>query len=299
MLAVEPKFNRDLPKLVEILRKLSLEDPNLVTSINEETGEYLISGMGTLHLEIANTLITKTGMEIVTSKPIVIYREAVRKNAGPVEGKSPNKHNKIYIEVEPLEDAVLDLIKQGKISEYGDKAEMAKTLRAVGWAPEEAKGVWSIDEPFNMILDVTDVSLHEDPVHRGPAQMMPMTRRAMFVAFLEAAPTLLEPVQKITTRVPNELLGAVTSVITQKRGKIVSVDQKGHLVSVVGEMPTAESFDLSEVMRSQTQGRAFWGLEFARWSPVPTSLLQTVVEGIRKRKGLSLEPPSASDFMEA
>jgi len=96
-IAVEPKFNRDLPKLVEILRKLSLEDPNLVTSINEETGEYLISGMGTLHLEIANTLITKTGMEIVTSKPIVIYREAVRKNAGPVEGKSPNKHNKIYI----------------------------------------------------------------------------------------------------------------------------------------------------------------------------------------------------------
>ncbi|TMI19961.1 elongation factor EF-2, partial [Candidatus Bathyarchaeota archaeon] len=337
-IAVEPKFNRDLPKLVEILRKLSLEDPNLVTSINEETGEYLISGMGTLHLEIANTLITKTGMEIVTSKPIVIYREAVRRNAGPVEGKSPNKHNKIYIEVEPLEDAVLDLIKQGKISEYGDKAEMAKTLRAVGWAPEEAKGVWSIDEPFNMILDVTkgaqymqevrdmvlagyrwgikegpiayeqirglkvkitDVSLHEDPVHRGPAQIMPMTRRAMFVAFLEAAPTLLEPVQKITTRVPNELLGAVTSVITQKRGKIVSVDQKGHLVSVVGEMPTAESFDLSEVMRSQTQGRAFWGLEFARWSPVPTSLLQTVVEGIRKRKGLSLEPPKASDFMEA
>jgi elongation factor 2 len=337
-IAVEPKFNRDLPKLVEILRKLSLEDPNLVTSINEETGEYLISGMGTLHLEIANTLITKTGMEIVTSKPIVIYREAVRKTAGPVEGKSPNKHNKIYIEVEPLEDTVLDLIKQGKISEYGDKAEMAKTLRAVGWAPDEAKGVWSIDEPFNMILDVTkgaqymqevrdmvlagyrwgikegpiayeqirglkvkitDVSLHEDPVHRGPAQIMPMTRRAMFVAFLEAAPTLLEPVQKITTRVPNELLGAVTSVITQKRGKIVSVDQKGHLVSVVGEMPTAESFDLSEVMRSQTQGRAFWGLEFARWSPVPTSLLQTVVEGIRKRKGLSLEPPKASDFMEA
>src|SRR2546425_1365773 len=77
--------------------------------------------MGTLHLEIANTLITKTGMEIVTSKPIVIYREAVRRNAGPVEGKSPNKHNKIYIEVEPLEDAVLDLIKQGKLSEYGDR----------------------------------------------------------------------------------------------------------------------------------------------------------------------------------
>src|SRR6266704_1173168 len=313
-IAVEPKFNRDLPRLVELLRKLSLEDPNLVTSINEETGEYLISGMGTLHLEIANTLITKTGLEIVTSKPSVIYRE-----------------------VEPLEEQVMELIKAGKISEYMDKADMAKQLRAVGWEPEEARGVWSIDEPYNMILDVTkgaqymqevrdhvlagyrwgikegpiayeqirglkvkitDVALHEDPVHRGPAQIMPMTRRAMFTAFLEAQPTLLEPVQKITTRVPNDFLGAVTSVITQKRGKIVSVDQKGNLVSVVGDIPTAESFDLSEVMRSQTQGRAFWGLEFARWSPVPQSLLQSVVEGIRKRKGLSLEPPKASDFAE-
>src|SRR3989449_3509336 len=336
-IAVEPKFNRDLPRLVELLRKLSLEDPNLVTSINEETGEYLISGMGTLHLEIANTLITKTGLEIVTSKPIVIYREAIRREAGPIEGKSPNRHNKIYLEVEPLDEQVMELIKAGKISEYMDKADMAKQLRAVGWEPEEARGVWSIDEPYNMILDVTkgaqymqevrdmilagyrwglkegpiayeqirglkvkitDVALHEDPVHRGPAQIMPMTRRAMFTAFLEAQPTLLEPVQKITTRVPNDFLGAVTSVITQKRGKIVSVDQKGNLVSVVGDIPTAESFDLSEVMRSQTQGRAFWGLEFARWSPVPTSLLQSVVEGIRKRKGLSLEPPKASDFAE-
>src|SRR5438034_845488 len=144
-IAVEPKSNRDLPRLVDILRKLSLEDPNLVTSINEETGEYLISGMGTLHLEIANTLITKTGLEIVTSKPIVIYREAIRGKAGPIEGKSPNRHNKIYLEVEPLEEQVMELIKAGKISEYMDKADMAKQLRAVGWEPEEARGVWPED----------------------------------------------------------------------------------------------------------------------------------------------------------
>jgi elongation factor 2 len=293
--------------------------------------------MGTLHLEIATTLITKTGLEIVTTKPIVIYREAIRTPAGPVEGKSPNKHNKIDIKVEPLEQEVMDLIKAGKVTEYTDKAEMAKTLRGVGWEPDEARGVWSIDEPYNIIIDqtkgaqyvqeakdmilagyrwglkegpiayeqirglkvkITDVKLHEDPVHRGPAQMMPMVRRAIFAAFLSAAPTLLEPIQKITTKVPNDLLGAVTSVITQKRGKVVSVDQKANLVYVTGEIPTVETFDLSEVMRGQTAGRAFWGLEFARWSPVPLSLLQTVVESIRKRKGLSLEPPKAADFAE-
>jgi elongation factor 2 len=87
-------------------------------------------------------------------------------------------------------------------------------------------------------------------------------------------------------------------VISQKRGKIVSVDQRGHLVYIVGELPTAETFDLSEVMRGQSQGRAFWGLEFARWSPVPQSLIGQVITDIRKRKGLSPEPPTAQDFVE-
>ncbi len=336
-MAVEPKFSRDLPKLVELLRRLSLEDPNLVTKINEETGEYLIAGMGTLHLEIANTLITKTGLKIVTSEPIVIYRESIRGPAGPVEGKSPNKHNKIYLSVEPLPDKIVDMIKEGKIGEYQDKAEMAKMLRAEGWPPDEAKGVWSIDEGSNMLVEVTkgaqyvqevkdmviagyrwglkegplayeqmrgikvkitDISLHEDPVHRGPAQIMPMSRRAFFVAFLNDNPVLLEPIQRITVKVPPELLGAATSVISQKRGKIVSVDQRGHLVYVVGELPTAESFDLSEVMRGASQGRAFWGLEFAHWAPVPQSLVNTVISNIRKRKGLPPESQKAEDFME-
>jgi elongation factor 2 len=336
-IAVEPKFSRDLPKLVEILRRLSLEDPNLVTKINEETGEYLIAGMGTLHLEIASTLITKTGLEIVTSTPIVIYRESVKGTAGPVEGKSPNKHNKILLSVEPLPDKIVDMIKEGKIGEYQDKHEMAKILREEGWPPDEARGVWSVDEGSNMLVEVTkgaqylqevkemviagykwglkegplayesirgirvkitDMSLHEDPVHRGPAQIMPMSRRAFFIAFLSANPVLLEPVQRITVKVPPDLLGAATSVISQKRGKIVSVDQRGHLVYIVGELPTAETFDLSEVMRGQSQGRAFWGLEFARWSPVPQSLIGQVITDIRKRKGLSPEPPTAQDFVE-
>ena len=336
-IAVEPKFSRDLPKLVELLRRLSLEDPNLVTKINEETGEYLIAGMGTLHLEIATTLITKTGLQIATSNPIVIYRESVRGSAGPVEGKSPNKHNKVYLSVEPLPDKVVDMIKEGKIGEYQDRHEMAKILRDEGWPPDEARGVWSVDEGSNMLVEttkgaqylqevkemiiggyrwglkegplayeqirgikvkLTDVSLHEDPVHRGPAQIMPMSRRAFFIAFLSANPVLLEPIQRITVKVPPDLLGAATSVISQKRGKIVSVDQRGHLVYVVGELPTAETFDLSEVMRSQSQGRAFWGLEFARWAPVPQSLVGQVITDIRKRKGLPPEPPSAQDFVE-
>jgi len=336
-MAVEPKSSRDLPRLVDTLKKLSIEDPNLVTTINEESGEYLISGMGTLHLEIATTLITKTGLDIVTSKPIVIYRESVRSSAGPFEGKSPNKHSRIRISVEPLDTEIIDLVKSGKIGEYMDRHELARILREHKWEAEEARGVWSIDSASNLLIDVTkgtqylqeakemiiagyrwglkegplayepirgikvkigDVQLHEDPVHRGPAQIMPMTRRAFFAAFLSANPCLLEPIQKITVKIPSELLGAVTSVITQKRGKILSVEQKEHLVHVVGEIPTSETFDLSEVMRSGTAGRAFWGLEFSHWSPLPASLMLQVIGEIRKRKGLPPEPHKPEDFID-
>ncbi|MEM3381478.1 MAG: elongation factor EF-2, partial [Candidatus Bathyarchaeia archaeon] len=92
--------------------------------------------------------------------------------------------------------------------------------------------------------------------------------------------------------------GAVTSVISQKRGRVISVDQKGHLVYIVGEIPTSETFDLSEALRSATAGRAFWGLEFARWSPVPASMISQIIQDIRKRKGLPLEIQRAEDFLE-
>jgi elongation factor 2 len=294
--------------------------------------------MGTLHLEIANTLITKTGLEIVTSNPIVIYRETVRSSAGPFEARSPNRHNKVHIQVEPLDEETINMIKKGEISEYMDKHAMAKVLRDKGWPPEEARGIWAVEDSGNILVEVTkgaqylqevkdhilhgyrqalregplayetirgikvkviDVSLHEDPIHRGPAQIMPMTQRAIFACFMSANPTLLEPVQKITVKAPPDLLGAATSVISQKRGKVLSVEQKGHLVYVVGELPTSETFDLSEVMRGATAGRAFWGLEFSHWGPVPGSMINQVIADIRKRKGLPPEPHKAQDFLEA
>ncbi len=309
-MAVEPKFSRDLPKLVELLRRLSLEDPNLVTKINEETGEYLIAGMGTLHLEIATTLITKTGLrDCNVQTQSSSTAKASREPRDQSKAKSPNKHNKVYLSVEPLPDKIVDMIKEGKIGEYQDRHEMAKILREEGWPPDEARGVWSVDEGSNMLVEttkgaqylqevkemiiggyswglkegplayeqirgikvkLTDVSLHEDPVHRGPAQIMPMSRRAFFIAFLSANPVLLEPIQRITVKVPPDLLGAATSVISQKRGKIVSVDQRGHLVYVVGELPTAETFDLSEVMRGAISRQSLLGTRIRPLGTRPT-----------------------------
>jgi elongation factor 2 len=99
-IAIEPKHPKDLPKLVEALRRITVEDPNLIVKINEETGETLLSGMGVLHLEIATSLILETGLEITTTQPLINYRETIRNNAGPIMSKSPNKHNKIFMRVD-------------------------------------------------------------------------------------------------------------------------------------------------------------------------------------------------------
>ncbi len=335
--AVEPKHPRDLPKLVDVLHRLSIEDPNLVIKINEETGEMLMSGMGVLHLEIATTLIQQQGVEIITSKPLINYRETIRSSAGPVMAKSPNKHNKIYIKVAPLTENEINLIRTGRINENLDRKEIAKILREQGWDAEEARSVVAIDERGNLLLDLTkgvqflqesldsiragfvDVMItgalaheytrgvkvilhhfvpHEDPAHRTYAQLMPATRRAILGALLSADPVLLEPMLGIEVKCPADMIGAVASVISAKRGKTLNIIQKETMAIIEGEVPASETFDLSEVMRGATAGKAIWNTHFKAWSPVPSSMMMNVIREIRKRKGLPEEPPRAEEFID-
>ncbi|MFQ6076234.1 MAG: EF-Tu/IF-2/RF-3 family GTPase, partial [Candidatus Bathyarchaeia archaeon] len=335
-MAVEPRYSRDLPRLVNFLRKLHIEDPNLVTKINEETGEYLISGMGQLHLEIATTWIEKAGLDIVTSEPLVIYRESIREEAGPFEVRSPNRHNRLLIAVEPLEPEVIDLIRKGEVYDGMDRRAMASILREHGWKTTEARRVWTVDERLNILTDVTrgvqrldqvkgsivigfvdameegplsgepvrgvkvkleDARIHEDPVHFGPGQMIPAARHGIFAAMLSAKPVLLEPLLRVNVKLPVDQVGIITSIIAQKRGRILSVEQREYLTYVTGELPASETFDLSEVIRGGTSGRAFWGTEFSRWAPVPSSAQMEIVREIRKRKGLSPKPPRPADLL--
>ncbi|MCE4616102.1 MAG: elongation factor EF-2, partial [Aeropyrum sp.] len=156
-IAVEPTKIQDLPKMIDALRKLTIEDPNLVVKINEETGEYLLSGMGPLHLEIALTMLKeKYGIEVKASPPIVVYRETVRSTSQVFEGKSPNKHNKLYISVEPLNEETITLIQTGAITEDQDAKERARLLAdKAGWDYNEARRIWAIDENINVFVDKT------------------------------------------------------------------------------------------------------------------------------------------------
>jgi len=111
-----------------------------------------------------------------------------------------------------------------------------------------------------------------------------------------AKPVVLEPILGIEVRVPQDLVGNVASVISGKRGKVLDMQQKGILSIVIGEVPASETFDLSQAMRGQTAGKAIWNTFFKSWSPIPKSIVGELVPEIRKRKGLSPEPPKANEL---
>ncbi|MDL5502379.1 MAG: elongation factor EF-2, partial [Candidatus Methanoperedens sp.] len=131
------------------------EDPTLKVNINQETGEHLLAGMGELHLEVvAHRIQRDKHVEITTSKPLVVYRETVATHAGPVEGKSPNHHNRFYIEVEPLEQKVVELIKNNEVSMKMQEVERRDILMKAGMSKDEAKGITHIYEN-NIFIDMT------------------------------------------------------------------------------------------------------------------------------------------------
>jgi elongation factor 2 len=337
-IAVEPKRPTDLPKLIDAMQKMSIQDPNLVTTINQETGEYLLAGMGELHLEIAvKDLKSQYGLDIIQSEPTVVYRETIRHEVGPFMGKSPNKHNRIFFNFRPLDPKVIELIKQGEISEIVSPTRIEEILKEkVGWTTREARQVFAINENANLLIDTTsgiqglrevkqhisggfqwalndgplageavrgllvdmiDIKLHEDPVHRGPAQMMPAVRQALFAGILSGDPTLLEPISLIQVRVPADEMGNVTGLLSSKRGSIRSVEQEGPIVNIQGMIPVSESLGLSQEMRAATSGTAFWQMTFDHYAAVPDSMLPDIVRKIRIRKGMNPTPPRASEYI--
>ncbi|MCL7475597.1 MAG: elongation factor EF-2 [Methanosarcinales archaeon] len=334
--AVEAKHMKDLPKLVEVLRQVAKEDNTLKVTINEETGEHLMSGMGELHLEVIGHRIERDkGVEITTSPPIVVYRETVQKHAGPVEGKSPNRHNRFYIEVEPLSNEVVDLIKSGEVSMRMPEVERREKFMEAGFDKDEAKGISTIyesnilinttkgiqylNETMELVIDgfeevmvggplsrepcqavkvrLVDAKLHEDAVHRGPAQVIPAVRSAIQAAMLSADDTLLEPYQNVFIQTPQNNMGGATSEIQGRRGVISNMTQEGDMTIIESKAPVAELFGFAGDIRSATEGRASWSTEFAGFEPLPMNLLKDVVTKIRQRKGLKAEMPKPSDFV--
>ncbi len=330
--AIEPENPKDLTRLMETLIQLSKEDITLKVEINKETGEYLITGLGPMHLEWIETKLNKyLGIPVRTSSPIVKYRESVTKKSGVKQGRSPNKHNDFFIYIEPLEEEVYNAIREGEIKEgifRKTSEEFVKKMMELGYSRDIAKrikciykgnifidatrGVVHIGEVIEMCIKafqqcmdagplakepifrtkvvLVDARLHEDSIHRGPAQVIPAVRQAIFDAFMDADPIIYEPVQIIRVDVPSEYSSAIINVLQQRRGQILNVDideEMGNTI-IIGKVPVAEALDLLPALRSVSMGKAILSLIDVKYEKLPRELQNDVIKKIRERKGLQV-----------
>ena len=342
--AVEPQSMKDLPKFIDALRSLAKADASLQVSTNAETGEALLAGMGELHLEITTYRIEEEqGIKVKVSEPIVVYRESIEGNntGRPFEGKSPNRHNRFYIEVEPLPENVIQGLRDGdfgkegairtkdakevgnKFAEFGMDKDLMRKIYAIHGTNvlvNDTKGIQNLHETRELIIEgfidcckkgpvaeeplmgvmvrLVDAKLHEDAIHRGPAQTIPAVRNSMKGALIRARSVIFEPMQNIRIDAPNDVIGGVTSELNKRRGIIEDMPVDGGTASVIGKMPVAESFGFSNSVRAASQGRAVWNTENAGYVHLPRELFNKVVGEIRERKGLKTELPGESQYMD-
>ena len=255
---------------------------------------------------------------------------------GDFEGKSPNKHNRFYITVEPLEDDIREAIVDGTIPSGNIKKskEVARQLIDMGWSKVHGRGVLCIEngcvfvdatkgiqnlfetrelliEAFNEVVKrgprahekmmgvkiiLNDAKLHEDAIHRGPAQTIPAVRNGINGALVSAGVALLEPKQNVYINVPQELMGSVTGEMSQRRAEIAGMETEGDMAVITAKAPVKEMFGFASEIRSATGGRALWSTEFAGYEPLPRELLDGITEDIRQRKGLKAEMPRPENY---
>jgi elongation factor 2 len=342
--AVEPRSMKDLPKFIDALRSLAKADASLVVTTNQETGEALLAGMGELHLEITTYRIEEEqGIKVKVSPPIVVYRESVESsNHGmPFEGKSPNRHNRFYVEVEKLPLPVIEALREGhfgdgpvrnkdtkevgnKFGEFEgmDRDTMRKiyAIKGTNVLVNDTKGIQALHETRELIIEafnevckrgpiaeepmmglyvrLVDAKLHEDAIHRGPAQTIPAVRNAIKGACIRARPVIMEPMQKMNVSVPNNWLGGVSREISNRRGVIEDMPADGEVTTVIGTVPVAETFGFSNDIRAASQGRAVWNSENCGFDILPIHLFEKTVESIRSRKGLKAEVPTEDNYTD-
>ncbi|MEF8775344.1 MAG: elongation factor EF-2 [Haloarculaceae archaeon] len=333
--SVEAQNMDDLPKLIETLQQVAKEDPTIQVEINEDTGEHLISGQGELHLEVITQRIERNqGIPVETGEPIVVYREAPQTESREVEGISPNRHNRFYMTVHPLDEPIVETLQHGEASMDMPELERREALQEAGLDKDtsqnvedivgqniivdDTKGIQHLNETMELVLEgmeealvdgplaaepvvgtlvrLHDARLHEDAIHRGPAQVIPAVRHSLHNALIDADVKLLEPIQQVRIDVPNEHMGAASGEVQGRRGRVDDMYQEGDLMVVEGVAPVEEMIGFSSDIRSATEGRASWNTENAGFQVLADNLQPDKILEIRERKGMKQELPERVNY---
>lgn len=281
---IEPKTKADQEKMGVALRRLAEEDPTFRVSGDPDTGETIIQGMGELHLEIiVDRMKREFGVEAQVGRPQVAYKETITAEA-EAEGKyirqsgGRGQYGHVWLKVAPRERGAgfefVDAIKGGIIPQ--------EFIPAVEKGVKEAmdKGVLAGYPIVDVETTVYDGSYHEVDSSEAAFKI------AASIAFQEAArrakPVILEPIMKVQVLVPQDFLGEVTGDLNSRRGKIEALSDRANIKVIDASVPLSEMFGYATNLRSMTQGRGSFTMEFGRYEPVPKNVEALIVEGKKK-----------------
>jgi elongation factor G len=277
--AIEPKTRADEEKLGTSLSRLALEDPTFRVTSDEETAQTLIHGMGELHLEIiVDRLLREFRVEANVGKPQVAYRETVRKKA-EAQGRyvrqtgGRGQYGDVYLEVEPNE--------AGKGFEFENKIVGGSIPRE--YIPAVEKGIReALDTGVLAGYPIVDIKvrLTDGSYHEVDSSEMAF-KIAASMGFKEACrrarPVLLEPVMDVEVVTPEEYMGAIVGDLNSRRGRIVSMEARGSSQVIRASVPLGQMFGYATEMRSMTQGRATYTMQFARYEEVPPAIAEEIM----------------------
>jgi elongation factor G len=278
--AVEPKTKVDQEKMSIALGRLAEEDPTFQVRTNEETGQTEISGMGELHLEVlVDRMKREFGVEANVGRPQVSYRETVRGTAEKIEGKfvrqtgGSGQYGVVYIDIEPAPGEGFDFINKIK-----GGAIPSEFIPAVEKGVEEAL-VNGVKAGYPMV-DIR-VTLVDGKYHDVDSSEIAF-KVAGSLAFKEAAkrakPVLLEPIFAVEVVTPEEFLGDVIGDLSRRRGRVEGQERRGNALAVTGQAPLSEMFGYATDLRSNTQGRATYTMQFEGYEEVPPSIAEKIIE---------------------
>jgi elongation factor G len=283
-IAIEPKTQADVDKLGVSLQKLAHEDPSFRTYTNEETGQTIIAGMGELHLEIiVDRLKREFKVEANVGKPEVAYREAISKKVD-AEGRyvrqtgGHGQYGHVKIEIEPAERGAGFVFENAIVGGVVPKEFIPSIEKGIREAL--GRGVLAGYPVIDIRARLYDGSYHEVD-SSGPAFEI-----AASMAFQDAAKRagihLLEPLMKVEVVTPDQYMGDVIGDLNSRRGKILGMNQRGNTTQVIdAEVPLATMFGYATDLRSKTQGRAVYTMQFSHYEAVPNSVQEEVVARVK------------------
>jgi len=287
--AIEPKTKADQEKMGEALQRLAEEDPTFRISTNEETGQTIISGMGELHLEIIiDRMHREFGVDANVGKPQVAYKETITKKV-TAEGKfvrqsgGRGQYGHVWIDLEPNE--------KGKGFEF-ENAIVGGVVPKEYIKPVEQGIIEAMRNGVLAGFPVEDVKVRLFDGSYHPVDSSEMAFKiAGSIAFQEAAkkanPILLEPIMAVEVVTPEEYLGDVIGDLNSRRGKIEGMMPRKDAQVVRSQVPLAEMFGYATTLRSMTQGRAIYTMQFSHYDQVPRSIADEIVEKVRGKNLVS------------